>query len=88
MAWIGVIILDVLKGVFMLFLCLGSMIWGRAKTQAISQPPVNFETPVQPHVSPHGIFGGENDTGTAFFLCTSVFPLIMTPLLNTHSVMY
>jgi len=60
MAWIDTILLYVLKGMFMLFLCLSSMIWGRVKAQAISHPPLTVETPVQSHISLRGIFGEQN----------------------------
>jgi len=53
--WIGIILLDVLKGMFLLFLCLRSMIWGRVKAQAISRPPLTMDTPVQFHISLRGI---------------------------------
>jgi len=46
MARISIIILDLLKGMFMLLLCLSSMIWGRVNAQAISRPPLTVETPV------------------------------------------
>jgi len=72
--WIGIILLDALKGMFMLSLCPSSMIWGRVKAQTISRPPLTVKTPVQSHISLHGIFGGQNITGQGFFISTSVFP--------------
>jgi hypothetical protein len=56
MVWKDLILLDVLKGMFTLFLCLSSMIWGRVEAQAISRPPLTVETPVQFLISIHGIF--------------------------------
>jgi len=56
MVWIGIILLDVLKGIFILFLCLSSTILGRVKAQAISRPPLTVETPVKSHISLHGIW--------------------------------
>jgi hypothetical protein len=42
--------------------------------QAVSRRPPTAEARVRSWVSPCGIYGGQNGTGTGFFPSTSVFP--------------
>jgi hypothetical protein len=47
--------------------------YGHAMAQAVSRQPLTAEEWVLTRVSPHGICGGQSDTGTDFSPHSSVF---------------